>query len=252
MHLPSPSTATADLVDEGAHRATWAAGEPEQFWEGLVPVAEAVATTARLSPGTRVLSIDLPVTGQAATEASHNVEVHDWRHNTLTNLPYEDGAFDAVVSTFGHINSPYPDRVGAEIGRVLRTGGVFVTATWHNDGTMGRLFNVLQRYAPQVAGAENPLAWGRLAGIKQHIGPAGLSLVGSQVASVPFRSQTLDEAWRHVTTSYGPVVRALETGHGHRNKAFIDEVKAILKMGYRSDIGLVWNRDFILARCGKD
>lgn len=251
MHLPSATQDSESQVpDPAAVRATWAAGDPEAAYAEFVPVAEAAVATAGIGPQSRVLAIDLPVTAEPVRATGAHVERVDWRHADLTDLPFEDGAFDAVISTFGHCTQPNPRAVGQQIGRVIRPGGVAALATWHADGTMGRLFTVLRRYAGQVPGVDTPMPWGRTARIAEHVGPA-LRPVASQVASVPHRANSVEEAWTHVTATYGPVARAIETSQGPRKKAVVEEVLAILKMGYRADIGLVWNRDFILSKLGK-
>src|SRR6478752_4539595 len=46
-------------------------------------------------------------------------------------LPFADGAFDAVVSTFTHTDLDDPGRAFGECARVLRSGGAFVYAGAH-------------------------------------------------------------------------------------------------------------------------
>src|SRR4029078_9822668 len=46
-------------------------------------------------------------------------------------LPFADGAFDAVVSTFTHTDLDDPGRAFGECARVLRSGGAVVYARAH-------------------------------------------------------------------------------------------------------------------------
>jgi SAM-dependent methyltransferase len=48
-------------------------------------------------------------------------------------LPYPERSFDAVVCNFGLHHPPRADHAVAECGRVLRTGGRFVTSVWDED-----------------------------------------------------------------------------------------------------------------------
>lgn len=56
----------------------------------------------------------------------------EFRQGFADALPWEDGCFDAVVSTlfFHHLTTAVKDRVVAEVARVLRTGGSLHIADW--------------------------------------------------------------------------------------------------------------------------
>src|SRR5262245_52770654 len=45
-------------------------------------------------------------------------------------LPFTDGAFDAVLNSFGMPHVPNPDRAAAEAHRVLKSSGRFAYASW--------------------------------------------------------------------------------------------------------------------------
>lgn len=53
-----------------------------------------------------------------------------WRQATALQLPFEDGAFDAVVCQFGAMFFPDKARAFAEARRVLRPGGTFLFSVW--------------------------------------------------------------------------------------------------------------------------
>jgi SAM-dependent methyltransferase len=75
-------------------------------------------------------------------------------------LPFEAGAFDAVVSTFGQMFAPDHEQTAAELLRVCRPGGRIGMANWTPEGFVGRLFSTLGRYAPPPAGGRPPALWG--------------------------------------------------------------------------------------------
>lgn len=54
----------------------------------------------------------------------------EWRQADAMQLPFEDGAFDAVVCQFGVMFFPDRPRAFSEARRVLRPGGVFLFNTW--------------------------------------------------------------------------------------------------------------------------
>ena len=54
----------------------------------------------------------------------------EWRQADAMQLPFADGAFDAVVCQFGVMFFPDKPRAYAEARRVLRPGGVFIFNVW--------------------------------------------------------------------------------------------------------------------------
>ena len=75
-------------------------------------------------------------------------------------LPFEDGAFDTVVSTFGVMFTPNQDRAASELLRVCRSGGQIGLTNWTPDGFIGHLFKTLGKYIAPPAAAQSPLLWG--------------------------------------------------------------------------------------------
>ena len=54
----------------------------------------------------------------------------DWRQADALQLPFPDGAFDAVVCQFGVMFFPEKSKAFSEARRVLRRGGVFIFNVW--------------------------------------------------------------------------------------------------------------------------
>ena len=72
-------------------------------------------------------------------------------------LPFDDGTFDAVVSTFGEVFTPDQDRAASELLRVCKDGGQIGLANWTPDGFVGQMYKTLGKYLPPPAGAKSPL-----------------------------------------------------------------------------------------------
>jgi len=53
-----------------------------------------------------------------------------WRQADATQLPFEDGGFDAVVCQFGVMFFPDKSKAFSEARRVLKPGGVFIFNVW--------------------------------------------------------------------------------------------------------------------------
>src|SRR4249920_802216 len=63
-------------------------------------------------------------------------------------LPFADGTFDVVVSTFGVMFTPNQNRAAAELARVCRRGGKIGLANWTPEGFVGQLFKTIGKYVP--------------------------------------------------------------------------------------------------------
>lgn len=87
-------------------------------------------------------------------------------------LPYPDAHFDVVVSQFGHMFAPRPERAIAEMLRVLKPGGRIAFSTWPPELCIGRLFDLVGRYLPGPPGAAAPSSWGETANIRRWLGAA--------------------------------------------------------------------------------
>jgi SAM-dependent methyltransferase len=75
-------------------------------------------------------------------------------------LPFDDGAFDVVTSTFGAMFAPDQSRTASELLRVLRVGGRLGMANWTPAGWVGAQFAMLAGFRPPPAGLVPPSAWG--------------------------------------------------------------------------------------------
>src|SRR5262252_2913510 len=91
-------------------------------------------------------------------------------------LPFDDGAFDAVVSTFGVMFTPNQDRAASELLRVCRPGGQIGLANWTPDGFIGQMFKILGKYLPPPAGVKSPALWGTRARLDEMFQPGATTI----------------------------------------------------------------------------
>jgi len=75
-------------------------------------------------------------------------------------LPFDDGRYDVVLSTFGVMFAPDQPQAAAELARVCRPGGRIGLANWTPDGFVGQMFKVLGKHVPPPPGAFPPARWG--------------------------------------------------------------------------------------------
>jgi SAM-dependent methyltransferase len=136
-------------------------------------LVEPLLDLARVRPGTRVLDV-ASGPGYVAAEAARRgatvsgVDVAEamvaraaaehpdieFRRADAQSLPFEDGAFDAVVGNFGLPHFGRPERAVAEGARVLAPGGRLALTTWDAPAEM-RMFGVFLE-AVGEAGAGPP------------------------------------------------------------------------------------------------
>ena len=122
-------------------------------------------------------------------------------------LPFADGRFDVVMSTFGVMFTPDHARAAAEMLRVVRRGGRIALANWTPDGFIGRLFKVVGAHVPPPAGVASPALWGT----EPHV----VELFGAQAAKLQcerrqfrFRYRSSSHWLQVFRDLYGPVHKA--------------------------------------------
>jgi SAM-dependent methyltransferase len=96
----------------------------------------------------------------------------DWVEADAERLPFEDESFDASLSVFGAMFAPRPDRVSAELFRVVRPGGTVGMANWRPEGFQARFFEVLNKYrGPDPEGVKPSSLWGVEETVRERFGP---------------------------------------------------------------------------------
>ncbi|WP_285435449.1 class I SAM-dependent methyltransferase [Pseudomonas sp. fls2-241-R2A-110] len=83
-------------------------------------------------------------------------------------LPFADGSFDAVLSTFGVMFTPDQAKAASELARVCRPGGRIGLANWTPEGFVGQMFKTLGQHLPPPAGAPSPSNWGSESWLHEH------------------------------------------------------------------------------------
>ena len=97
--------------------------------------------------------------GRREAEA-HNVEL-EWVEADAEALPFADGEFDVVTSSFGAIFAPNHQAVADEMLRVCRPGGTIGILAFTPEGLISDFFGALAPYAPPLPpGALPPPLWG--------------------------------------------------------------------------------------------
>jgi len=197
--LDTPQIAPDFSAIKQRQQATWASGDFAVIGTTLQIVGEELAEAVDVRAGERVLDVAAGNGNATLAAARRFAEVTstDYVPALLDKgraraqaeglvvrfepadaeaLPYADGCFDVVLSTFGAMFTPEHARPAHEMLRVLRPGGRIGLANWTMQGFIGRLFQVIGAYVPPPAGLKSPALWGS----EPHI----VTLFGAQAAEL--------------------------------------------------------------------
>ena len=148
-------------------------------------------------------------------------------------LPFADGSFDVVVSTFGVMFTPDQERAAAEMIRVCKRGGKIGLANWTPEGFIGQLFKTIGKHAPPPAGVKSPALWGTRARIAEMFEPHAASIKSAQRSFV-FRYRS-PEHWIEVfKTYYGPLLKTFAAIEPANRAALHDDLLALIGQFNRS------------------
>jgi ubiquinone/menaquinone biosynthesis C-methylase UbiE len=226
------STAPAPDLEavKARQRATWASGDFGIIGITLQIVGESLCEAVDLRAGSKVLDVAAGNGNCSLAAARRFCEVtstdyvpallEDGRRRaegdrlTITfqeadaeALPFEDGSFDVVLSSFGVMFAPNHVKSANEMLRVCRSGGRIGLANWTPRGFIGRLFGVVGRHVPPPAGLTPPARWGA----EEHLETlfrASASDIRVTPREFHFRYRS-PEHWIDVfRTWYGPVHKA--------------------------------------------
>jgi len=208
-------------------------------------------TAARL--GARVTGLDLtPTLLERARENARIAGVAvEWHEGDAEALPFDSGAFDFVLSQFGHMFAPRPAVVIAEMLRVLRPGGTLAFSTWPPELYAGRMFALNARYAPPPpAGASPPVQWGDPNVVRERLGSAVKELVFDRDTMLAFALSPAHhrENFERSSGVAQQVVQTLQKTDPARLASYRREYEALVAEFFD---GNTVRQDFLMTRATK-
>ncbi|MFG3308946.1 class I SAM-dependent methyltransferase [Streptomyces wuyuanensis] len=252
-----------DRAVKAKHRAMWALGDYSAVADQLIPaLGRTLVDACGIGAGTRVLDVAAG-TGNAAIPAALagadvvasdltpelldagrlvagqlGVEL-EWREADAEALPFDDGAFDTVMSCVGVMFAPHHQAGADEMLRVCRPGGTVGLLNWTPEGLIGRMFATMKPYAPPPPpGAQPPPLWGD----EDHV----RALLGERVVAVEARRDTVrvdrfttpEEFRDYFKENYGPTIAVYRNIAGDPGRvADLDRELAALAREYASPTG---------------
>jgi SAM-dependent methyltransferase len=122
-------------------------------------------------------------------------------------LPFEDASFDVVVTLFGAMFAPRPERVASELLRVCIPGGMIAMGNWTSGGFVGQMFKTFAKFIAPT-GMPAPVLWGDERVVRERLGHGvfGLTMTRRNYQfTYPFPPADVVEFFRQY---YGPTNRA--------------------------------------------
>ena len=178
------------------HRAMWGLGNYARVADELIPeLGQVIVEACEIGPGDRVLDIaagtgnaaipaalagadvtasDLTpellelgrtravqIASSSASAADAGADSITWKVADAESLPFDDAAFDVVMSCVGIMFAPFHEKAAAELVRVVRPGGRIGLISWTPEGFIGQMFATMKPFmAPPPEGAQPPPRWG--------------------------------------------------------------------------------------------
>jgi len=251
------ATATATIISTPDYTAikakqnvAWSSGDYARIGTTLQIVGESLAEAMDLAPDSYVLDTaagngnatlafarrwcnvkstdyvaDLLANGRQRAEAESLSVVFEIAD--AENLPYSDGEFDAVVSTFGIMFAPDQRQVARELTRVCRRNGRIGLANWTPDGFIGNLFKTLGSHVAPPAGVQSPALWGKKDWIEDTFGGVS-SAIDFRLKNFMFRYRSPEHFVDFFRTYYGPMHKAFQALDSSKQDALRSDIVALV------------------------
>jgi ubiquinone/menaquinone biosynthesis C-methylase UbiE len=151
----------------------------------------------------------------------------EFREADAEALPFQDNAFDVVVSTFGVMFTPNQDQAAAEMLRVCRPGGKIGLANWTPQGFIGQLFKTIGKHLPPPAGAKSPALWGAPTRIEE-LFERQATFIGMAPRTFVFRYRSADHWLEVFRTYYGPLLKAFAALDAKAQQSLESDIRALI------------------------
>lgn len=231
-------------------QATWASGDFAIIGTTLQIVGESLAEAADVRAGERVLDVAAGngnATLAAARRFAHVTSTDyvpallekgraraiaealevTFQTADAEDLPFANGAFDVVLSTFGVMFTPSQPRAAAELLRVTRSGGRIGLANWTPEGFIGQLFKIVAAHLPPPAGLKSPALWGTEPRIVELFGPQAADIRCAR-KNFNFRYRSAEHWLQVFRDYYGPTHKAFAALDAERQAALAQDITGLL------------------------
>ncbi len=249
-------------------RTTWSTGDFNVIARCNMPVSEALCTALDIPAGAKVLDIACGSGNTALVAARRHCDVVgvDYVTSLLERarrradaegsevkfqeadaqaLPFPDGSFDYVVSTFGVMFAPDQEKAASELLRVCRSGGQIGLSNWMPEAFGGDFFRTVTKHVPPPQGLKPPNRWGTELGLTELLGP-GTSSIRSERRAVIQYYRSLGHIQSVFRNYFGPTRRAYELADDAGKKALeADLAEVFLKYNQAKDGTIAMRAEYL-------
>lgn len=159
--------------------------------------------------------------------AAERLEI-DFVEADAEDLPFDDGAFDVVISIYGAMFAPNQPQAASELLRVCKPGGRIGMANWVPDGFVGEMFMTGAKHAPPPPGLDPPILWGTEDRLRE--------LFGDRISELTVTRRTLKQRFYSVDhwleffrTYFGPTKVAFERVGAEGEAALESDLRELLE-----------------------
>jgi ubiquinone/menaquinone biosynthesis C-methylase UbiE len=251
---PEPSAAL-DAI-KARQRITWASGDYGIIGRTLQIVGESLCEAVDLRAGSKVLDVaagngncslaaarrwcDVTSTDYVAAlledgrrRADGERLAMQFQEADAEALPFANGAFDVVLSSFGVMFAPDHVRTASELLRVCRSNGRIGLANWTPRGFIGQLFAVVGRHVPPSPLLTPASRWG-LDDHLQSLFGAAASSIQTTCRDFVFRYRSPEHCVEVFRTWYGPVHKAFAALSAEAQQRLEQDMLALIATFNRS------------------
>jgi SAM-dependent methyltransferase len=242
-------------------KTMWALGDFARAGAEQVIVGELLCRAIDIHPGERVLDVAAG-SGNAALAAARRgatVIATDFvpqllesatrralaegldletREADAQSLPFGDGTFDVVLSTFGVMFAADQALAAAELLRVCRPGGRVGLTAWTPGSVMAATQAIAGRHAPfpPLPGARSPIEWGTEARVRELLGP-GVTNLTAQALTTELCGLSPAARVEFNRTYVGPTKAIFDRLDPGARQSLADELAACLQQYNRATDG---------------
>ncbi|MFE9774763.1 class I SAM-dependent methyltransferase [Streptomyces sp. NPDC005931] len=229
--MTNGNTAEADRALKARHRAMWAQGDYPSVAAEIIPsLGETLVKACGVRAGDRVLDVAAGSGNAAIPAALAGADVVatdltpelletgrrvaaqrgarlEWREADAEALPFDDAAFDTVMSCVGVMFAPHHAAAADELVRVCRAGGTIGLVSWTPQGFLGRMLATMKPYAPPPPpGAQPPPLWGDPDHVRELLGDRVTRVTAERRTVVVDRFATPEAFRDYFKERYGPTI----------------------------------------------
>jgi ubiquinone/menaquinone biosynthesis C-methylase UbiE len=214
-------------------KATWSTGDFGQIAQAYLPEAAEFVERLKLQAGEKVLDVacgagstaipaarsgarvvGIDIAPYLVEQARENAKIEEvncqFEEGDAESLDFPDGSFDTVITMFGAMFAPRPEKASAEMIRVCRSGGRIVMANWTPTGFIGKMFKIGISHVPPPPNMPLPVLWGVESNVHERL-KDGIADLQCKPALITFNFPfSPEEVVAHYRKYFGPTQKAFD------------------------------------------